>query len=69
MTARLYQITVNGLIGPILTGDLPGFTTSVVNRHHVLMVPADAEDRLLAILGRLHEHGIDVERVTARYRE
>jgi len=68
MTVGRYQITVNGLIGPTLTSDLPGFTTRVVGRHHVLLVSRDVENRLLAVLGRLQEHGIEVDQVTARYR-
>lgn len=68
MTANRYQITVSGLIGPTLTSAIPGFTTDTVTRHHVLLVPANAEDHLLPVLTRLDECGIEVDQVIARYR-
>jgi hypothetical protein len=68
MTARRYQIAVNGLIGPTLSSAFPDFTTDVVGRHHVLLVPDDAEDRLISVLTCLDDRGIEVEQVTARYR-
>jgi hypothetical protein len=66
MTSGRFQITVTGLIGPNLTRAFPGFASEVVARHHVLLVPDDTEDRLLALLGRLHERGIEVDHVVAR---
>jgi hypothetical protein len=68
MTPSQYQITVNGRIGPTLTHAFPGFASEVVARHHVLLVSDDAEDRLLAVLSRLDEHGIEVDHVVARRR-
>jgi hypothetical protein len=68
MTPGRYRISVNGLIGPTLTSAFPGFVSEVVARHHVLLVRDDAEDRLLAVLSRLDERGIEVDHVVARYR-
>jgi hypothetical protein len=68
MTAHRYRITVNGLIGPSLTSAFPGFTTDMVSRHHILLVPDDAEERLVSVLSLLDRHDIEVEQVTARYR-
>jgi hypothetical protein len=68
MTARCYRIIVNGLIGPTLASAFPGFSTDLVSRHHILLVPDDAVDRLLTVLGRLGEHDIEVEQITSRYR-
>jgi hypothetical protein len=65
MTARRYRITVKGLIGPTLASAFPGFSTDVINRHHILLVP---DYRLVSVLDRLAAHEIEVEQITARYR-
>ena len=67
MTACLYRITVTGRIGPTLMTADPDLATEVVDRHHVLLVE-DAEVGLLTVLSRLGKHGIEVDRVIARYR-
>jgi hypothetical protein len=70
MTASKYRITVSGLIGQMLTSAFPGFTADVVHRHHIVLVSGDdAACRLLSVIGRLAERGIEVDQVTARYRD
>ena len=47
---------------------LPHLIGRPFGRHHVLLVPDDAEDRLISVLNCLDDRGIEVEEVTARYR-
>jgi hypothetical protein len=68
MTAGLYRIIVTGRIGPTLSRAFSDLVPEVVGRHHVLLVPDDVENRLLSVLDRLDDRGIEVDEVIARYR-
>ena len=68
MTAGLYQIAITGRIGPAMRSAFADLASEEVQRHHVLLVHEDGPDALTSVLDLLDDWGIEVERVTARYR-
>jgi hypothetical protein len=60
------RIYVRGRLGPTMRSAFGELLAEEVPRHHVLRLPGTDLDDLMALMLRLAEHGIEVDRVVRR---